>query len=192
MLPWGHAAVAYLLLSGSRRYRGIRMTGLATVIVLVASQLPDLIDKPLSWHLGILPNGRSLAHSLVTGLFLLAIVVVVLRALGVRRRVLTPLAIGFLSHPLTDAVGPILDGEPAFLAYLAWPILPAIEYDGPASVIGIFATHDPLAPMFLFQLGLVALAVGAWWGDGKPALRQSREWVARRLGRAGGTESGKP
>jgi hypothetical protein len=187
MLPWGHAAVAYLLLSGGRRYRGRPMTGLATVTVLVASQLPDLIDKPLSWHLAVLPNGRTLAHSLLTGSLVLAVLVAILLALGVTRRRITPLVVGFLSHPLADAVGSIVSLEPALLASLAWPILPAIEYEGPESVIGILAAHDPLAPMFLFQLGLVALATAAWWGDGRPGLRQTREWVSRRLGRAGET-----
>jgi hypothetical protein len=56
--------------------------GLAAALVAVAALLPDLVDKPLSWWLDVLPAGTSLAHSL-TG-FLPAAAVA--SAVGVRYR----------------------------------------------------------------------------------------------------------
>jgi hypothetical protein len=188
MFPWGHAAVAYLLLAGARRRWGTTMTGTAVVAVLVASQLPDLIDKPLSWKLSLLPTGRTLAHSLVTGSVLLLILLGALAIAGLGREVLLPVAIGWLSHSLSDAASPILEAEFQELGYLGWPILPVIEYDGPENLVGIFARADPLAPFFLLQVGLVVLAVTLWWTDGRPGLQPTREWVARRLGRTGETD----
>lgn len=187
MFPWGHAAVAYLLLAGARRRSGLRLTGTAVLAVLVASQLPDLIDKPLSWKLSLLPTGRTLAHSLVTGSMLLLVLLGLLAIAGLGRDVLLPVAIGWLSHSLTDALSPILEGAPQDLGYLGWPILPVLEYDGPENLVGIFARADPLSPFFLLQVGLVLLAVAVWWSDGQPGLQPTRDWVARRLGRTSET-----
>ncbi|MCL7419035.1 MAG: metal-dependent hydrolase, partial [Halalkalicoccus sp.] len=63
MWPWGHAALAYVLYSALRRRRGGSPGGVATIVVVFASQLPDLIDKPLAWTLGVIPSGRMLAHA---------------------------------------------------------------------------------------------------------------------------------
>ena len=80
MFPWEHAAVAYLLYAGYARWHdGTAPGGWAVLVVLVASQLPDLIDKPLAWQFGLLPSGRSLAHSV----FVAVPVVVVVVALGI-------------------------------------------------------------------------------------------------------------
>jgi hypothetical protein len=50
MWPPGHLAVAYLLVSWGRRIRGDSPVTAGTMLALaVASQLPDLLDKPLAW-----------------------------------------------------------------------------------------------------------------------------------------------
>lgn len=61
-----------------------------TVVPLYATQLPDLIDKPLAWSVGILPTGRSLAHSLLTASLVLASRVDERDATTVRIRVTGP------------------------------------------------------------------------------------------------------
>jgi len=173
MFPWGHAAVAYLLYSGHQRRSRRDLTTVTVVTVLVASQLPDLIDKPLAWHLAVLPSGRSLAHSLLTGSLILGTLVAVLLALEARRLV-APLAIGAVSHSLADALRATLAVNPADLTFLAWPVLPTPSYDGPESVLGHFASIDPLAPFVLFQFLLVALALVVWHRDGRPGLAPIR------------------
>jgi hypothetical protein len=179
MLPWGHAAVGYLLLSGSDRLRGTRPTAASTIAVLVATQIPDLIDKPLAYTVPILPNGRSLAHSLLTGSIVLAAIVALLLLLGLGRLVF-PVALGYLSHPVMDALDPAVSGEP--VGYLAWPVIPPIEYaDSPDSILGILLDTDPLAPMFLLQFGLVLAALAVWHRDGRPGLSLVRTWLGRRL-----------
>lgn len=63
MYPWEHAAVASPLSAGSARWRtGATPGGWAVLVVLVAAQLPDLLDTPLAWQVGFLPSGRALAH----------------------------------------------------------------------------------------------------------------------------------
>ncbi|MEF8855778.1 MAG: metal-dependent hydrolase, partial [Haloarculaceae archaeon] len=168
MLPWGHAAVGYLLLSGVRRGRGRSMTAAAAVTVLLATQIPDAIDKPLAWTVPLLPNGRSLAHSLPTGVlgFLAVILAVALR----RRHLVGVLAVGYLAHPLADALHPVLELKTADLAFLAWPVLPPVEYEGPKNFAGHLLGIDPIAPFFLFQLVLVVIALVTWHRDGRPGL----------------------
>lgn len=64
MLPWEHAAAGYLAYSLSvRALRGRPPTGPEAVAVVLATLLPDLIDKPLAWELQLV-NGKSLGHSL--------------------------------------------------------------------------------------------------------------------------------
>ena len=61
MWPWEHLAFGYLLWSLWLRARGRSLPGDWEALVLVfATQLPDLVDKPLAWQLGVLPGGRSL------------------------------------------------------------------------------------------------------------------------------------
>jgi len=39
-------------------------TGLEAFAVVLASVLPDLIDKPLAWEYGVFENGYAIGHSL--------------------------------------------------------------------------------------------------------------------------------
>jgi hypothetical protein len=67
MWPWGHLAVGYFLYSPFARARfGRPPTDRATLWLAVGTQLPDLVDKPLAWRLGVLPAARTLGHSLLT------------------------------------------------------------------------------------------------------------------------------
>lgn len=180
MFPWGHAAVAYVLFSGVSRHRDRRLTGLGTVVVLIASQLPDIVDKPLAFTVPLLPNGRTLAHSLVTGSLLLGALVAILIVLGARGVVL-PLAIGYLSHLFADALNPLLHGDVEVLAFLGWPIFPALQYDGPGTIVGHFVGIDLADPFNVFQFLLVALALLLWIADGRPGLIAIRTWISDRF-----------
>jgi hypothetical protein len=101
------------------------------------TQLPDLIDKPLAWTWTILPNGRSLAHSVLTATLLCAVLWVVVRESG-RRRVAGAFALGYWAHILSDGLGAVLDRHLDGLAFLASPVLPPVTYDTGKSFVAHF------------------------------------------------------
>lgn len=177
MWPWTHVAVGYLLYTTYCHVRGRERPGGPEALVLaVGTILPDLVDKPLAWYVPVLPTGRSLAHSLLVGGVLAALVLRFAHRTG-RTTVGAAFAIGYLSHPLADVILPVLTGEWRFLTFLAWPVLASPQYDGPHSVVARLASMEP-TPYFLFQLALTALAVLLWANHGYPGLRTVRERVA--------------
>lgn len=187
MLPWEHAAVAYLCYTGYARWvEGGLPAGWAVLVVLVASQLPDLVDKPLAWQFGLFPSGRSVAHSVFVGGPLAAGAVVVGRRYG-RPSLGAAFAIGYLSHLVTDAI-PTYPGAGWSLESVLWPLAthesPAAAMSGDNSATGytvdvlLSAYPSLLAPEALIGLGLVVLAGGVWLADGRPGVREL--WVVLR------------
>lgn len=110
MWPWGHAAVAYLFVTVFARFDRRRPTEREVLAVFLASQLPDVVDKPLAWTLGVLPNGRSLAHSLVIASLVILVVVAVARTRD-RPAIGAAVGIGYLSHLVADAFYPVVTGN---------------------------------------------------------------------------------
>ena len=178
MWPLGHVAVAYLCYAGMRRARdGMPAGEFALVGLLVGSQFPDLVDKPLAWYLGILPTGRSLAHSLVVIGPLVGLTYLVASRYG-RAEYGIAAGVGAGSHLLAD-VFPVLWGA-ADPAMLVWPLLPLEPYpDGAPTIMGLLA--DSVGdPYFLAEFVLAAIAVGVWRREGYPGLGLPRR-VGRRL-----------
>lgn len=177
MWPWGHLAVAYLVYALYTRFGPTRRQTATTLTALaVGSQFPDLIDKPLAWTLGVLPSGRSLAHSLLT---LIILVAVLHRVAGWyhRTELSTAFAIGALAHTLTDmsptAVAGLLGGDltqTTWLRFLVWPLQPPPPYATDSSFVAQFASLS-FEPYVLFQFALLGLAVLVWLGDGAPGFR---------------------
>ena len=57
MWPWGHLVFGYLLylLVRPRAWRnGDRF---AVIVLMIGTQVPDIVDKPLAWWFGVLPSG---------------------------------------------------------------------------------------------------------------------------------------
>lgn len=161
MWPWGHAAVGYLAyaaLTIGRRRR--TPTTDETLVVLLATQLPDLIDKPLAWYFDVLPSGRSLGHSLLTAVVLIGVAAVLANRYG-RRDLGAPFGVGYLLHVVTDVPSEVLRGELAGSTFLLWPLLPAPTYGAEQGVTAHVLGIDP-TPWFLVQIGLF-LAVAAVW-----------------------------
>lgn len=75
MFPFGHLGLTLALAVGARRWLGDFR--LDYRLLLVASLLPDLVDKPLSVAFGI--GGRSIAHTLLVVLALTLLFVLVRR-----------------------------------------------------------------------------------------------------------------
>ncbi|MDS0475706.1 metal-dependent hydrolase [Natrinema sp. 1APR25-10V2] len=178
MWPWGHLAVAYLVYTMYCHARdGRPPRGLPALALAFGSQLPDLIDKPLAWSLGVLPGGRTLAHSVVGAALVLSVVVVAVRRTG-HRAVGPAVAIGYGVHLLTDLPPAVLTGDLREATFLAWPLLTPPDYETPASLAAGFLRYS-MGTAEWIQLGLVAVALGIWLRDGHPGLGTVRRGLAR-------------
>lgn len=169
MWPWAHAALGYLAYTLYLRGRfDARPVGLPVVALGLGTQLPDLIDKTLAWYVGVLPYGRSLAHSVLTGSLILLAVVALFRARGADRSA-TAFAIGYASHLFGDAFGSLVSLSFGDLVFLAWPLVPP-----PATeTVGLLTHLRDIegSPLFLFGLALTAVGLALWIRDGLPGLR---------------------
>lgn len=182
MWPWGHLAVGYLLYATYRRYWIDRVPdGWPVVALAVGAIAPDLVDKPLTYSIGILPAGRSLAHSM------LVVVVVVFACIWTARRmgveeVGVAFAIGYASHPFADGLEPVVQGDWPALAFLAWPLVPS-----PPDDVRSFAHHlqelmaaieglqletflTPWTDLFVLELWLVGVVAAVWLSHGAPPV----------------------
>lgn len=166
MWPWGHLAVGYLVYRG---WRGEAHLGVAPLFALaVGTQFPDLVDKPLAWGLGVLPAGRTLAHSLLFVVPLVVCCLAVSRYFG-RTEVGLAFGVGIGTHILADVLPALWDpGTPPQM--LLWPILALPESEhGVPGITALFL--DALGdPYFLVQFGFLALALGLWHRDEYPPL----------------------
>jgi hypothetical protein len=166
MWPWGHAAAAYLAYAAAVRWRdGRRPTPAAALPLVVAAQLPDVVDKPLAWTLSVLPYGRSLGHSL---LVVVPAVALLWWAAGDEHpAVAGAVAAGVLTHPLVDALGTVLRGDLASLTFLLWPALPAPAPTMAQSFLAHLLAYE-LGPVRAVEFALVGAALLAWRADGYP------------------------
>jgi xanthosine utilization system XapX-like protein len=190
MWPWEHLAFGYVLYSGYTRLRHGRRPERGPVIALaVATQLPDLIDKPLAWTFDVLPTARSLGHSVfVAGVFL-GVVALLMRRRGVPA-VGPAVAVGYLSHLLGDVFYHVVTrvlggGEIAVgdVAFLLWPLVRQSSRETGGllgrtdQLFGEFVTYlgtpDGLVYLAL-ELGLLLLATAFWASDGWPGLSMDR------------------
>ncbi len=188
--PWEHLAFGYLVYSVVARRLGGQRPGRADAIALViGTQVPDLIDKPLGWGTTILPSGYSLGHSLLVAIPLSGLVLA-LAFLTDNRAVGIAFTIGYLVHLPGDIVYPLLLGGDIRLSFLLWPVVPAADQ----STVSVIAHVRHLAGNFLgflstprgqLYLLLEALLVGTaalrWFADGLPGAR----WPVRRWVRGG-------
>lgn len=183
MWPWEHLAVGYILYSGWRRARGRpRHSGPAVFVLAVATQLPDLVDKPLGWGTTVLPSGHSFAHSLLVAVPLVVAAFLVLRRRG-HREVGVAFGVGYLSHLPGDMVYPLATKGELGWRFLVWPVLPA-DPTPPTSLVGrtgelfgefvaFLGTPAGLAYLCLEALLLVT-ALLLWYGDGAPGVTELR------------------
>ena len=176
MWPWGHAAVGYLLVSGDAHLRrGTQPTGGQVSALLVGTQLPDLIDKPLAWTVGLLPTGRSLAHSLLVVVPIIFVAVLITTPHR-RRQSVIPLAVGWVSHSGADAATIIVGDSLAYANFLMWPLLTTPPYETAPSFAAHLATFA-LTPYFLLQFALAGIAAGLWLLDGVPGMALLRRLI---------------
>lgn len=197
MWPWEHLAFGYLLYSGTVHLRRAGRPGdVAVVLLLFATQLPDLIDKPLAWTFGVLPVGQSLAHSLLFAVPLLVVGFLEARRFANPEYALA-VAVGYLSHLGGDVIYWVFRGGGLTVGFLFWPLVPA----QPVAPMGFFAKFDELLAGFVSFLGtplgrtyllLEAVFLGSavllWLVDGRPGL-PGKVLAAGRGASTAGTES---
>lgn len=153
MWPWGHAIFGYLCYLLGRPRSIVAGDRYALLTAVFASQVPDLIDKPLAWGLAIIPSGRSLGHSLFTAVVICSVVYVIWRTR--HREVGFGFAAGYVSHLVGDSLALLSAGEYDELGFLLWPVLAAPDYDEPVGLSEILAmlSSTELTPTFLLELG---------------------------------------
>lgn len=180
MWPWGHLAVAYLLYSLFVRVRfGRPPRAMPALAVAMGSQLPDLIDKPLAWELGLLVSGRSLAHSISFTLLLLSAVYAIAVPTG-HRESATAFVIGHATHLVTDLPLMTVTGDFSGTIYLFWPFLGPPAYDESSGILVAFSGHS-ITVYSAVQLALFVVAIIVWYRDGLPGLRVMWRSVKRHV-----------
>lgn len=186
MWPWEHAAVGYLLYSLCRRGTARRPPSDATAAaVLFGTQLPDLVDKPLAWGLGVVPSGYAFAHSVFVAVPVVGIVLLISSVRG-RRDVGIAFGVGYLTHLPADALYPALLGGEITWGILFWPVLSHGSYVQP----GVFTRTNELfadfvslllsgsgTPYLIGELTLVGITLIVWIADGMPVLRSLSKTV---------------
>lgn len=184
MWPWEHLAVGYLSYSAYVRLRYGRPPADRPVAALVvATQVPDLVDKPLAWSVDVLPAGRSLGHSLFTAVLVIGLAALVARRLD-QPAIPMAVAVGYVTHLLGDVAYPLLLGEHPGLGFLLWPLASGAPTEGTPGLSAEVLRH--LGSFYTFLLtprgGLYLLLEGAlllgllllWRRDGFPGRYVSR------------------
>jgi len=168
MMPWEHLLVAAVPFVGYALVRERRLPDGATLLCLaVGSQFPDLVDKPLAWQFGLIPNGRLFMHSLVLAVPVSVLAVAVAHRAG-RERLGWAFAVGHLLHLPGDFYSAVLGGSVYFPNNLFWPLVPPREVSKP-EFVGDYELLTLSAPDFamigvggvLFGYAVVAVALPA-------------------------------
>lgn len=199
MWPWDHLAFGYLLYLVLGAWKpSPHVDDLTFIVLAIGTQLPDVVDKPLAWSLGVLPSGLSLGHSFVFLALLTPLAVAVSNRHG--RPVLAgALVTGVASHLVGDVLFALLVGSPRPYQFLFWPAIPAVTEPsvGLVPTIGelwfeylTFLSTPRHATYLVVDLLFNGMAVAVWITNGAPGTNAARRWVAR-VGirnRRGGTE----
>lgn len=184
MDPVTHGAVAYLLYVAYAWVRSHRLPARWALIPLaIGSQFPDLVDKPLAYW-GVIPYGRSLAHSVFTLILVCGVVWWVLQSPSLRvsdrlpdhLRRLTPAAftMGYAAHLLGDAWRGLFSGDLYSVRFLAYPLfgVPQSPSDNISPWVRVLELYrEPAAAM---HLELVGAAVVVFVGLRVWAIQRSR------------------
>ena len=179
MWPWEHAAAGYVVFSLAVHAAYSRSPTEGQALLLVAAtQVPDLVDKPLAWGLGLFPSGYAIAHSA----FVAIPVALLVAALVARRgRSLDGAAVivGYWSHLVADVVDPLRSGGSVVVDRVLWPVANHEPY---ARDLGVerglhyfveFVTGFPptgASGLALVFVGFPLLAFGLWLVDGAPGF----------------------
>jgi hypothetical protein len=188
MWPWEHAAIGYVCYSAATRLvAGRAPRGDPVLALAVGTQFPDLVDKPLSWGLGVFPTGYAIGHSI-----LVAVPAGILLAVLARDRGLGQIAVAFVlgywTHILGDVLAPLRRGDPLGVDRVLWPVVAREPYPDDLGFSRGFVyvleyvrdlgTAD-LSTLLVSHVGLAALTLALWLVDGAPGVRELLGHVGR-------------
>lgn len=190
MWPWEHVVVGYLAYSALSHVqrREAPRPGEAALVVL-ASLLPDLIDKPLAWSLQLVSSGYGPAHSVFFALPAIAVLSARWHTTGRPWRAVA-FGTGYLLHIPGDVLFQALDGTFDPSVFL-WPV---VVFEPTGERAGFLTESFVRISTFLsrlfagdvstyttVQLGLLAVAILIWVYDGAPVFRQLIEWTTAQV-----------
>ncbi|WP_435064324.1 metal-dependent hydrolase [Halobaculum sp. EA56] len=189
MFPWDHLAIGYVAVSLWLRLRGRRVDDLAWLAVVVGTQFPDLVDKPLSWTFAVLPTGTTLAHSVFVAVPLSAAVYLLARRRG-RPDAGAAFGIGYLLHLPADVLyGPLALGSPVVPGTVLWPLVTKAATDAGGGLLAntvyyilrFYTVIDSTRALgfLLVEAGLILGALALWIADGRPGVRPVSAAVRR-------------
>ncbi|WP_049970809.1 metal-dependent hydrolase [Haladaptatus cibarius] len=190
MMPWGHAAFGYVVYSlGHRIWTRAPPAGLAVLALLFGTQLPDLVDKTLSWGLHLFPQGYSVAHSVFVAISVGLLVLAAALFKG-RTAVGAAFTVGYWSHLAGDVLIRIVGRDESPFAPVLWPVVTLPPYghevslfDRAFSIIGAFlyslSTETQLMVLAIY-LAPYSLVFLLWLVDGAPIVAELRQAVTGR------------
>lgn len=185
MWPWEHLIFGYVWYSALHRVaRGQPISDAEGLALALATQAPDLVDKTLSWTLGVVSSGYGPAHSVLVGLPAAALVAGALWTRD-RARVATAFLLAYGSHLVGDALALRANGPN--LGRLLWPVVTFDAYETRLGFVERFATYfgsfaaqmtDPENLALISAYGAVVACVAVLWVlDGTPGIRRVRRLV---------------
>ena len=191
MWPWEHLAVAYVLCSLLVRVLGRgSLSTPAALAVVAGSLLPDLVDKPLSWTVG-LTSSYGLAHSVfVAPLLWLAIAAAAVRRGTEARLAAVAFALAHASHLATDVYDPTRPDRGVVMRVVLWPIAPAqpAGHGGLLDHVAVYFLRyvhqfltDGLTLPVILRLALVVSVAVLWLADGAPIVADALRWMRGRF-----------
>ncbi|RKD97409.1 metal-dependent hydrolase [Halopiger aswanensis] len=202
MWPWEHAIVGYLVYSlVSRLYYRESPDGPEALAAVIASVLPDVIDKPLAWEFEVFETGYALGHSIFFAVPLGVAAGLLARSVG-RTRAGIAFAIGYLLHLPSDILDGYLRGGVVYPEIVLWPVatVPTRSraqglFDQFFQFFARYRNELAAGDLSTYRTVQIALALGAvlvWLIDGAPVLRECLAGVKRLLlGRSGRNDRSK-
>lgn len=182
MYPWGHLALGYLVYTvGTRLWNRRAPTGVPTLALVLGTQFPDVLDKPLNWWFDIF-DGRAIGHSVITAVALCGLLFLLARKHG-HRDLAAAFTIGVFTHLVGDSWRALLSGDFGSAAFLMWPLLPAPTYPKDSLVdhlrewaiafqtVPVGSPRVLLDTQFGIQLVFAAVILSVWALDGFPGIR---------------------
>ncbi|ELY41993.1 metal-dependent hydrolase [Natronorubrum tibetense] len=190
MFPWEHLAFAYVLYSlFANAVLRRAPTSRETVAVVIGSQLPDLVDKPLAWTFGITETGYSVGHSI----FVAPIVCLAVYAVAARRDdrlVAGAFTLAYGSHLVIDVYDPLRESSRFEPRVVLWPLEspPSGDHGGFLDHFALYFVRyvnelltGGVTPSVALQLGLGLAVVALWLVDGAPIAADGYRWLRARL-----------
>jgi len=194
MIPPAHAGLGYFVYSLWTRLSDRKPPAhIPTFLLLLGTQIPDIVDKPLYVLFGVY-HGRAIMHSFLVVVPVGVLAVSVADRYG-QRRSGTAFTIGMFTHLLSDAAVSVYRGKTHELGFLAWPLTSPPVYSAPNPLDHLWwllrdlrsLLHRPPSQLFgdllflelLFSVGVFML----WMWDGQPVVRPFWRWTVDQLGK---------